>query len=138
MDRLIWEKTSEGNARLLGVTDTPGELVLPKKIEGLPLTEVGPYCFAKNKYLERVVLPDSIVKIDSGLRGIGKIDNKLIYGKVYNSDNKSIIYEDDYSVANQAEEFQRTFKALLKGDVSPSRIRENFGKSIADFVINVV
>lgn len=64
MDRLIWEKTSDGNARLLGVTDMPGELVLPEKIEGLPLTEVGPYCFAKNKYLERVVLPDSIVKID--------------------------------------------------------------------------
>lgn len=49
---------------MLGVTDMPGELVLPEEIEGLPLTEVGPYCFAKNKYLERVVLPDSITKID--------------------------------------------------------------------------
>lgn len=64
MYNLNWEKTKEGTARLLGVTDMPGELVLPEKIEGLPLTEVGPYCFAKNKYLERVVLPDTISKID--------------------------------------------------------------------------
>lgn len=64
MYRLEWEKTNEGNARLLGVTEMPAELTLPEKIEGLPLTEVGPYCFAKNKYLERVELPDSIVKID--------------------------------------------------------------------------
>ena len=48
----------------MGVYDMPGELVLPEKIEGLPLTEVGPYCFAKNKYLERVVLPDSVTKIE--------------------------------------------------------------------------
>ena len=64
MYNLNWEKTKEGTARLLGVTDMPGELVLPKQIAGLPLTEVGPYCFAKNKYLERVVLPDTITKID--------------------------------------------------------------------------
>lgn len=64
MYNLNWEKTKEGTARLLGVTDMPGELVLPEQIEGLPLTEVGPYSFAKNKYLERVVLPDTISKID--------------------------------------------------------------------------
>lgn len=64
MYNLNWEKTKEGTARLLGVNDMPGELVLPKEIEGLPLTEVGPYCFAKNKYLERVVLPDTITKIE--------------------------------------------------------------------------
>lgn len=64
MYRLEWEKTKEGNARLLGVTDMPSSLVLPEEIEGLPLTEVGPYCFAKNKYLERVVLPDTVRKIE--------------------------------------------------------------------------
>ena len=64
MYNLNWEKTKEGNARLLGVTDIPGELVLPEKIEGLPLTEVGPYCFAKNKYLKRVVLPDTVIKME--------------------------------------------------------------------------
>jgi len=64
MYNLNWEKTKEGAARLLGITDMPGELVLPGKIEGLPLTEVGPYCFAKNKYLKRVVLPDSVTKIE--------------------------------------------------------------------------
>lgn len=64
MYNLNWEKTKEGTVRLLGVTDMPGELVLPGEIEGLPLTEVGPYCFAKNKYLERVVLPDSVKKIE--------------------------------------------------------------------------
>ena len=64
MYNLDWEKTKEGNARLLGVTDMPGELVLPEEIEGLPLTEVGPYCFAKNKYLKRVVLSDTVRKIE--------------------------------------------------------------------------
>lgn len=63
MYNLNWEKTIEGTARLLGVTDMPGELVLPEQIEGLPLTEAGPYCFAKNKYLERIVLPDSMLKV---------------------------------------------------------------------------
>lgn len=64
MYNLNWEKTKDGTARLLGVNDMPGELVLPEKIEGLPLTEVGPYCFAKNKYLERVVIPDSVTKME--------------------------------------------------------------------------
>lgn len=64
MYNLNWEKTKEGTARLLGVNDMPGELVLPEKIEGLPLTEVGPYCFAKNKYLKRVVLPDTVTKME--------------------------------------------------------------------------
>lgn len=64
MYNLNWEKTKEGNARLLGVEDMPGELILPETIEDLPLTEVGPYCFAKNKYLERVVLPDSVTKME--------------------------------------------------------------------------
>lgn len=64
MDRFEWEKTKEGTIRLLGVKDQPSEVVVPDAIEGLPITEVGPYCFAKNKYLERVVLPDSILKIE--------------------------------------------------------------------------
>lgn len=64
MYRLEWEKVNEGSIRLLGVAEMPGELILPEEIEGLPLTEAGPYCFAKNKFLERVVLPDTITKID--------------------------------------------------------------------------
>lgn len=63
MCQFEWEKTKEGTARLLGINEMPGELLLPAEIEGLPLTEAGPYCFAGNKYLERVVLPDSVVKI---------------------------------------------------------------------------
>ena len=60
MERFDWEKTKEGTIRLLGVKDMPSEVVVPDTIEGLPVTEVGPYCFARNKYLERVVLPDSV------------------------------------------------------------------------------
>lgn len=63
MYQLEWEKTREGTARLLGMTEMPGEVVVPGEIEGLPLTEAGPYCFAKNKYLERIVLPDTLTKI---------------------------------------------------------------------------
>ena len=64
MYQLEWEKTNEGNARLLCMKETPAELVLPEKIKGLPLTEVGPYCFKNNKFIERVTLPDTIKKID--------------------------------------------------------------------------
>ena len=64
MHNLNWEKMKDGTARLLGVNDMPGELILPEKIENLPLTEIAPYCFAKNKYLERVVLPNSVRKME--------------------------------------------------------------------------
>jgi len=64
MDRFEWEKTKNGTIRLLGVAMPSSELVVPSEIEGLPVTEVGPYCFAKNKELERVVLPDTVTKID--------------------------------------------------------------------------
>lgn len=64
MEKFKWEKTKDGTIRLLGVNDTPSEVIVPNAIEGLPVTEVGPYCFARNKYLERVVLPDSIIKIE--------------------------------------------------------------------------
>ena len=60
MERFDWEKTKDGTICLLGIKDMPSEVVIPDMIEGLPVTEVGPYCFARNKYLERVVLPDSV------------------------------------------------------------------------------
>ena len=60
MERFDWEKTKEGTIRLLSVKDMPSEVIVPERIEGLPVTEVGPYCFAGNKYLERVVLPDTV------------------------------------------------------------------------------
>ena len=63
MDRFDWEKTKEGTIRLLGVKEIPSEVIVPDEIEGLPVTEVGPYCFARNKYLERVVLPDSVTTL---------------------------------------------------------------------------
>lgn len=63
MDRFNWEKTKEGTIRLLGIKDMPSEIIVPDAIEGLPVTEVGPYCFAKNKYLERVILPDSVISL---------------------------------------------------------------------------
>ena len=63
MERFDWEKTKKGTIRLLGAKDMPSEVVVPDEIEGLPITEVGPYCFARNKYLERVVLPDSVTSL---------------------------------------------------------------------------
>ena len=64
MNQFKWEKTKEGTIRLLGVEMAPSELVIPDAIEGLPITEVGPYCFAKNKNLESVLLPDSVERIE--------------------------------------------------------------------------
>lgn len=64
MYQLKWEKTKEGNARLLAVAETPTELILPDSIEGCSLTEIAAECFAKKKSLERAVLPDSIKLIE--------------------------------------------------------------------------
>ena len=64
MYQFEWEKTSEGTIKILRLNEMESEPVLPEKVEGLPLTEVGPYCFSGNKYLERMILPDSIKKID--------------------------------------------------------------------------
>lgn len=82
-----WQPCSSG-ARLLKVYgDTPCP-VLPARIEGLPLTEIGPYCFAEKhpkagtfslpegmspdtlhgicgSFVEEVTLPDSVTVLDS-------------------------------------------------------------------------
>lgn len=82
-----WEWGAEG-ARLLRVYGMTAEAVLPGEIEGIPVTEIGAYCFAERAhlpehyettraktaisgqlrelsggYIEKVVLPDSVKRI---------------------------------------------------------------------------
>lgn len=78
--RFQWEKTIEGNARLLGVYGTTAELVLPETIAGLPLAEVGPYCFA-----ESIRLPKQYEEIyyradeEHGWRGLEAMQDEEEY-----------------------------------------------------------
>lgn len=64
---LDWEQ-GENGARLLRVYGMTAEVVLPEEIEGIPVTEIGAYCFAK-----RARLPEhfykTIVESPDGLEG---------------------------------------------------------------------
>lgn len=66
--KIFWEKTKEGTARVLRVFGTQPKVCLPKEICGLPLTEIGAYCFARKRRLpehyEKTVLK---AEMDTGI-----------------------------------------------------------------------
>lgn len=108
--RFLWQKTKDGNARLLRAYGETPELVLPEVIGGCPLTEIGDYCFAEAEHLpadgvltafagadaekrgewlavlagsypERIVLPESVEKVGSlAFYNCGKLQS-LTVGK---------------------------------------------------------
>lgn len=43
---IYWELAADGGARILRVYGATPEAVLPEQIEGVPVTEIGAYCFA--------------------------------------------------------------------------------------------
>ena len=49
--RFLWQKTEDGNARLLRAFCEVPDLVLPERIDGCLLTEIGDYCFAEAEHL---------------------------------------------------------------------------------------
>ena len=49
--RFLWQKTEDGNARLLRAFCEAPDLVLPERIDGCLLTEIGDYCFAEAEHL---------------------------------------------------------------------------------------
>lgn len=51
---LYWERTIDGNARLLRVYGTTPYVTIPSRIEGHLLTELGAYCFAQTAHLPEV------------------------------------------------------------------------------------
>ncbi len=88
--RMLWQRCTDGGAALFGVYGTSPQLCLPPQIEGHPLTEIAPYCFAREQRgisgdkretllgdsgeafclrelhtdaVEEVVLPDSVKRI---------------------------------------------------------------------------
>ncbi len=54
--RVYWEKTAEGGARLLRAFGFAASVVLPDEIEGVPLTEIGAYCFSESRHLPETFL----------------------------------------------------------------------------------
>lgn len=81
--KFYWEHTQDGGARLLRAFGTAPEAVIPKRIGGVPITEIGAYCFAEDghlpscyqvsgedgglhelsgSYLKRVILPEGVKK----------------------------------------------------------------------------
>lgn len=49
--RFLWQKTKEGNARLLRAYGETPEIILPKKLGECPLEEIGAYCFSEAEHL---------------------------------------------------------------------------------------
>ena len=62
---IYWELAADGGARILRVYGTTPEAVLPKQIEGIPVTEIGAYCFAaqarlpENYNRTQIEMPDT-------------------------------------------------------------------------------
>lgn len=50
-------------------TTNVSDVVIPSKIEGLPVTEIGPEAFLDNLFIEKVELPEGITLIDEGAFG---------------------------------------------------------------------
>ncbi len=86
--QFYWESDGAGGARLLRAFGETAHVVLPDCIGKVPITEIGPYCFAKDRklpgayriagerddtffhelsgdYIESVILPDSVQKLGS-------------------------------------------------------------------------
>lgn len=49
--RFIWQKTEHRKARLLRAYGTAGQVTLPETIGGMPLEEIGAYCFSPSGHL---------------------------------------------------------------------------------------
>lgn len=88
-NQFYWQRIENGGVRLLRVFGTQPEVILPSRIKGLPITELGAYCFAEDahlpdvyetsertasavaagqreisgSYLKRIILPDTLLKI---------------------------------------------------------------------------
>lgn len=62
---IYWELAADGGARILRVYGTTPEAVLPKQIEGIPVTEIGAYCFSaqarlpENYNRTQIEMPDT-------------------------------------------------------------------------------
>lgn len=67
-DRFLWQKTKEGTARLLRVYGGTPEVVLPERIAGVPLTEIGAYCFAESPHLPEGEIFDTDAEKQAELR----------------------------------------------------------------------
>lgn len=89
--RLLWQKNTNGTAKLLRIYGTTSQVIVPAEIEGHPVTELASYCFAQTQHfpdgetieetqsdskmvqtslqelcgasIEEVYLPDTICKI---------------------------------------------------------------------------
>lgn len=68
--------------------NTAGELSIPAQVEGMPVTSIGKKAFLSNKYLRRVVLPDTITEVGdwafaycSGLKEVELPRRAISFGK---------------------------------------------------------
>lgn len=52
--RIFWEKTQQGTVRILRVFGMLPLVSLPEQIDGMPVTEIGAYCFARTRRLPEV------------------------------------------------------------------------------------
>ena len=60
---LVYRLQPDGTVVITGCTGKNGDLSIPAKIAGAPVTAIAPEAFKSNSALSRVELPDSLVEI---------------------------------------------------------------------------
>ncbi len=84
--RILWKKTADGNAKILRIFSSIPTMKIPNQLAGIPVTEIGNYCFAPTcqlpeeylttesdnltavtdlcgSFLKSILLPDTLTKI---------------------------------------------------------------------------
>lgn len=80
-------KTDDGGIRIVGYPGGQESLTIPDTIEGLPVTELGDFAFAKDETMKHVDIPDTVTLIDTAaffgcynLQSVGMSANVEIIG----------------------------------------------------------
>ncbi len=59
--RILWQENSDGSARLLRMYGKFPQVIVPRQIAGCQVTEIAPYCFAKDAHLPKEQIFEEIV-----------------------------------------------------------------------------
>lgn len=72
--RLLWQKTPEGTAKLLRIYGTTSQVIIPSEVEGYPITEIAPYCFAQTPHLpDREEIEETITDNGSSVTALQEL-----------------------------------------------------------------
>lgn len=95
----IWEKETDASdftynksanaVAITGYTGTADTVVIPAKIEGLPVTEIGTNAFAKST-VKKIVLPSSVTAVRSGAFARSSLETLVMTDKITAIDDSAV------------------------------------------------